>query len=508
MITTARVEPEETGVQIEHCLEAASAASSSWGQRSPQQRAEALSEVADTLDADSEVLIAEAMRETGLSEGRLSGELKRTSVQLRMFADVLRDGSCLRITLDRHDPDFVLGSRPDLRRWLVPVGPVLVYAASNFPFAFSVPGGDTASALAAGCAVVLKAHPGHPDTSRKTADLVASTLAECGAPEGTFAMITGRQAGLRVLQDSRIAAGAFTGSVSGGRALFDVAASRPRPIPFYGELGSINPAVVTRGAERERVEHVAAGFVGSFTLGAGQFCTKPGVFLVPRGSDMPARIVKMASEVPAARMLTIGIAERYRERTAELAALHGTETLEQGTEQTTPSGVPAFTPTVVHAGSVRTLQEHPVLLEENFGRCAVIAEYGSDEDLQAGLEAVAGTLTLTVHTAGAPDEEEQRSLHRLMSLASARSGRVVFNEWPTGVAVTPAQQHGGPYPATTSASHTSVATAAIDRFLRPVAYQNAPDFLLPDALRESNPQNLPRTVNEAGRSHRWNTAKK
>ncbi|QUH02082.1 aldehyde dehydrogenase (NADP(+)) [Saccharopolyspora erythraea] len=501
--TFEQAEPEESQEEVERCLTAAATAAALWGQWSPRQRADALSAIADSLDAEGASLIAEAMRETGLAEGRLTGELKRTTVQLRMFADVLRDGSYLRVVLDRQDPDFVLGPRPDLRRGLMPIGPVLVYAASNFPFAFSVAGGDTASALAAGCPVVLKAHPGHPRTSRKTADVVRSALAATGAPEGTFAMIAGRQAGVRALQDPRVAAGAFTGSVSGGRALFDIAASRPAPIPFYGELGSINPAVVTAGAERERADQVASGFVGSFTLGAGQFCTKPGILLLPRGTGLPSQIAKLTGEVPPARLLTSGIAERYRERTEELAAVPGVEVLARGAEHEDPSGVPAFTPTLFHAGSVENLREHPVLLEENFGPSAVIAEYGSDGELHAVLAAVEGSLTVTVHTADEPDDAERHRVTGLVTLAARRSGRIVFNDWPTGVAVTAAQQHGGPYPSTTAVSHTSVGTAAIDRFLRPVAYQNAPDFALPPALRESNPLGLPRTVGEAGDSRRW-----
>lgn len=508
MITAPQqAEPEEPHDEIEHCLQAASAAAPLWAQWTPKQRAAALSAVADALDAEGPTLIVEAMRESGLGEARLTGELRRTSVQLRMFADELRDGSYLRVALDRQDPDFVLGARPDLRRGLVALGPVLVYAASNFPFAFSVAGGDTASALASGCPVVLKAHPGHPETSRRTADVVRTALDTADAPRGTFTMITGRRAGLHALRDSRIAAGAFTGSVSGGRALFDIATSRPHPIPFYGELGSINPAVVTSGAEQDRGEQIAAGFVGSFTLGAGQFCTKPGLLLLPRGTGLPARISELVGEIPAARMLTSGIAQRYRERTAELAAIPDVEVLTRGAEHTDPSGVPAVTPTLLRAGSVEDLLEHPALLEENFGPCAVLAEYGSDDELHAALAAVAGTLTVTVQAAEEPGEDERQLLSGLVALAAARAGRVVFGEWPTGVAVTPAQQHGGPYPSTTAASTTSVGTAAIERFLRPVSFQNAPDFLLPDALRESNPLGVPRTENPAGSSKRWDATR-
>ncbi|MHA6804576.1 aldehyde dehydrogenase (NADP(+)) [Salinifilum ghardaiensis] len=506
MTTIDQTEPEETQEQLDRCLDAAAAAGAVWGKQTPHQRAYALSAVADALDAEAATLVPEAVRETGLGEGRLTGELKRTTVQLRMFADVLRDGSYLRIVIDRHDPDFILGPRPDLRRWLAPLGPVLVYAASNFPFAFSVAGGDTASALAAGCPVVLKAHPGHPRTSQRTAEIVRSVLTANGAPEGTFEVITGRQAGARALQDHRVAAGAFTGSVAGGRALFDIAASREHPIPFFGELGSINPAVVTTEAERERGEQIAEGFAGSFTLGAGQFCTKPGVLLLPRGTELPARLGELLGRAPAARLLTSGIAQRYRERVDEIAKTPGVEVLADGSESADPSGVPAFAPTLFHAGSVKNLNEHSsALLEETFGPSAVVAEYDSAEDVQELLAAVAGSLTVTAHTAAQPGDAERERLSGIVELAAAHSGRVVFNEWPTGVSVTPAQQHGGPYPATTAVSHTSVGTAAIDRFLRPVSYQNTPDSLLPPALREANPLGLPRTVNEAGVSRRWDS---
>ncbi|GAA2804910.1 aldehyde dehydrogenase (NADP(+)) [Saccharopolyspora taberi] len=501
--TFEQAEPEETNEELERCLTAAAAAASAWGHQTPGRRADVLTAVADALDAETSALVETAAAETGLSEARLTGELKRTTVQLRMFADVLRDGSYLRVVLDRADPDFVLGPRPDLRRGLMPIGPVLVFAASNFPFAFSVAGGDTASALAAGCPVLLKAHPGHPRTSQKTADVVRMALAASGAPEGTFAMITGRQAGVRALQDPRVAAGAFTGSVSGGRALFDIAAARATPIPFYGELGSINPVVVTTGAAHERDDQIAQGFVGSFTLSAGQLCTKPGILLLPEGTILAARIAEVAEQVEPTRMLNARIVQAYQRRVNEITGVPGVKVLVKGREQAAGSGVPAYTPTLFHSGAAENLCEHPVLLEENFGPSAVIAEYGSDEELHAVLTAVPGSLTVTVQTADEPDDAERHQVTRLVALATERAGRIVFNQWPTGVAVTAAQHHSGPYPATTAVAHTSVGTAAIDRFLRPVTYQNAPDFALPPALRESNPLDLPRTLGEAGTSARW-----
>lgn len=491
---------EETDADLDGHLDAVASAAADWGSRAPRDRADALEAVADALDTDTAALVHTAMAETGLPEQRLAGELTRTTVQLRMFADVLRDGSYLRIVLDREDPEFVLGHRPDLRRFLLPVGPVLVYAASNFPFAFSVAGGDTASTLAAGCPVVLKAHPGHPETSRRTAEIVRTALESSGAPRGTFTMITGTQAGLRVLRDSRIKAAAFTGSLAGGRTLFDIACSRENPIPFYGELGSINPVVVTVEAERERGERIAEGFTSSFTLGAGQFCTKPGVLLVPENSEIPAEVAELAGQNAAARLLTSKVADGYRDRVDEVAALDGVDVLARGHEQEAESGIPAFAPTLFHAGSVTNLLRHgDVLLEETFGPTAVIAEYGSDEDLHRVLAAFGGSLTVTLQTGSEPGPAEQQRLAPITELATERTGRVLFNQWPTGLAVTAAQQHGGPYPATTAPSHTSVGTAAIGRFLRPVTFQNAPDSLLPAALQEANPLALPRTVHGPGR---------
>ncbi|WP_344931352.1 aldehyde dehydrogenase (NADP(+)) [Saccharopolyspora gregorii] len=482
---------------LDRTLAAAAAAAPAWARRTPAERADALTAVADALDAAARSLVPVAVAESGLPEGRLTGEVTRTTVQLRMFADLLRDGSYLRIRFDHEDPDFALGHRPDLRRVLLPIGPVLVFAASNFPFAFSVAGGDTASALAAGCPVVLKAHPGHPETSLRTAEVVRDALRSAGAPDGTFALITGIEDGRRALEDPRIKAAAFTGSVAGGRALFDVAAARPNPVPFFGELGSINPVVVTEEAERERGADIARGFTSSFTLGAGQFCTKPGILLVPAGSGLPARIAELAAEVPAARMLTTKIADGYRARLDEVAALDGVEVLVRGAEQRTESGVPAFAPALVHAGSASTLLDG-ALLEETFGPTAVIAEYASDEELRQVLAAIDGSLTATVQTSGDPGPAERDRLLPLVELVADRAGRVVFDQWPTGVAVTAAQQHGGPYPATTAPSHTSVGTAAIDRFLRPVTFQNAPDSLLPPLLQAANPLGVPRSGEDAG----------
>jgi NADP-dependent aldehyde dehydrogenase len=498
---------ETTDHELDRVLDAAVAAASVWEDQTPTQRARVLVALADALSAHVDSLVAVAGEETGLPEGRLRGEVSRTSVQLRMFAEELLAGRFLDVVIDLPDPEFVLGPRPDLRRYQVPVGPVLVFAASNFPFAFSVAGTDTASALAAGCPVILKAHPGHPRTSAMTAEIVTAALEAAGAPAGIFAMITGVDAGVRALQDPRVAAAAFTGSVPGGRTLFDIASARKCPIPFYGELGSLNPAVITAGAAAERTEDIAAGFVGSFTLGAGQFCTKPGLLLVPHGSALVARITELAAEVPAARMLTAKIAEGFRSRLDDVRRVAGVDVLVDGAEVPAgDDGVPSFSPTLLRTTATALLEHAEALLEETFGPTAIIVEYDSVAEIREILSCLDGALTVTVHTPANPAATERQEMRGLIRVAAARTGRLVFNGWPTGVAVTPAQNHGGPYPATTAIAHTSVGTSAMNRFLRPIAYQDAPTELLPEQLQDANPMGVPRRTHEAGQSQSWGQA--
>jgi NADP-dependent aldehyde dehydrogenase len=502
-MTITHEHPETTDRELDLVLEAAITAASGWADRTPRERAQVLVALADELQAHADPLVAAARVETGLPEARLRGEITRTSVQLKMFAADILDGRFLDVVIDRPDPEFVLGPRPDLRRYHLPIGPVLVFAASNFPFAFSVAGTDTASALAAGCPVIVKAHPGHPQTSSLTAAIVTETLERAGAPAGTFAMITGVEAGIRALRDRRVAAAAFTGSVAGGRALFDIASARPCPIPFYGELGSLNPVVITAGAAAEREDEIATGFVGSFTMGAGQFCTKPGILLVPEASALSERIARLTKDVPAARLLTAKIADGFRSRLDDVTGVEGIEILVKGGEEPGASGVPSFSPALLRISARKLLEHSDKLLEETFGPTAIIVEYASEAEVHEILARLDGTLTVTVHTPATPSPAEREQLRRLVRAAAGRSGRLVFNGWPTGVAVTPAQNHGGPYPATTAISHTSVGTAAIRRFLRPITFQDAPPALLPDELQDANPMGIARTTNEAGQSVEW-----
>ena len=450
----------------------------------PADRAGWLETVADRLDAAAEDLVPLAAQESHLGTDRLTGELKRTTFQLRLFAELLRDGSFLQATIDHADPAWPMGARPDLRRMLRPIGPVAVYAASNFPFAFSVAGGDTASALAAGCPVLLKAHPSHPQLSVATGAEVAAALRDAGAPEGTFAVVTGFDTGIALVQDPRIRAAAFTGSLRAGRALFDLAVSRPEPIPFYGELGSVNPAFVTPAAATQRAEQVATGFVGSMSLGNGQFCTKPGLLFVPADSGLEDRVAALAGDTPAAPMLSEQIRSGYSSTLASVAERPGVRVV---AGKARSEGDPS--PTILAATVADLLSDPEGLTQECFGPTAIVVSYGSAEELLEAARVFDGQLTATIHGQGSEPVTAE-----LQDVLSERVGRVVWNGWPTGVSVTYAQHHGGPYPATTSVQTTSVGTAAIDRFLRPVSYQDAPDEVLPPALREDNPWHLPRRV--------------
>src|SRR5215813_6255278 len=434
---------ETTDAEVDAAVAAAVAAAPAWG--AFPRRAEALEAVADALAARVGELAAIADTETALGGERLSGEVARTTGQLRLFAGVLRDGGYADVAVTPAQ-----GVVPDLRRIDRPVGPVAVFAASNFPFAFSVAGGDTASALAAGCPVVVKAHEGHPVTSDLTAEIVAAALASAAAPAGTFGLIHGVQAGLRLLRHPAIAAAGFTGSTGGGLALAKIAAERPVPIPFYGELGSVNPSVVLPGAAFSRPAAVATGYTGSLTLGTGQFCTNPGLLFVPEDVGLLSAVAE-AAEHPGV---------------TELAA---------GRPGAGPWGA---TPRVFQLTLKEFADDIAVLSRERFGPAGLVITYPSVEDLLPVLAVLAGNLVGTVHVDTGSPEDLDRA-RQVVAVLEHVAGRVVCNGWPTGVAVVAAQHHGGPWPATTVPAYTSVGTAAIRRWLVPVAYQDFPPELLP-----------------------------
>ncbi|MGP9501005.1 aldehyde dehydrogenase (NADP(+)) [Specibacter sp. AOP5-B1-6] len=470
--------------ELQDLTSAAHAAAGPAAAASDAERASWLQAIADALDANAAELVAIADSETRLGTARLTGEVARTTGQLRLFARVITEGSYLEAVIDHANPDSTPPS-PDLRRILRPVGPVAVFSASNFPFAFSVAGGDTASALAVGCPVIVKAHSGHLELSSRTAEIVAAALSDAGAPAGLFALVAGREAGTALVQDPLIKAVGFTGSIPGGRALFDLAVSRPEPIPFYGELGSLNPVVITPAALAARGSQLAAALAGSFTMGAGQFCTKPGLVFIPAGTEFGAEVAAECTGKAAAPMLTDRIAAAYPQGLAGLAAQPGVDVLSGTADQDAEANGAAA---VVFSTTAAAVIARPAeLLEECFGPTTLLIEYRDDAELAAALALVPGSLTATVHA------EEGEDIGALVDQLTGLAGRVLFGGWPTGVAVNWAQQHGGPYPATTSL-FTSVGATAVRRFQRPVAYQDAPEALLPAALREDNPLGVSRRV--------------
>jgi NADP-dependent aldehyde dehydrogenase len=446
------------------------------------ERAAWLTAVADALDANAPELVALADTESHLGTARLTGELARTTSQLRLFADAVVEGSYLEATVD-HPNAHTIPPRPDLRRLLRPLGPVAVFSASNFPFAFSVAGGDTASALAAGCPVIVKAHSAHPRLSRRTAEVVGAALAAAGAPDGIFALVEGRETGVALVQHPAVRAVGFTGSLHGGRALFDLASARPDPIPFYGELSAVNPVLITAAAIEARADELAAGLAASFTLGVGQFCTNPGVVFVPAGSGFAERVGAALGSSSPVPMLTDGIAAAFADGLTGLVAHDGVTVVAGEAAQQPGQGTAVVLATTVGA----VLADPAALLVECFGPSTLIVEYDELDEALDAIRGVGGSLTATVHAE--PGEE----LDGILSVLTEVAGRVLFAGWPTGVAVSWAQQHGGPWPSTTSI-HTSVGVTALRRFLRPVAYQDAPDAALPDELKESNPLGIPRRV--------------
>ena len=444
--------------------------------------------MAEELEADAAILVALAHEETALPLARLEGELRRTAFQLRFFGDVILDGSFLDATID-HAGDSPMGPLPDLRRARVPLGAVGVFGSSNFPFAFSVPGGDTASALAAGCPVVIKAHPAHPATSQATFDALVRGARRLEAPEGLLSLVFGFDAGTALVDAPQISAVGFTGSVGAGLALWERANARTEPIPFFGELGSANPLVVTSSAASERSAEIGSGIAGSMTLGAGQFCTKPGLIFVPAGDAgdaLVAAIVASLEELEGFTMLSSGIADHFRrgvDAIASLASAHALVQLDEGEGAHTSCQL-----FEVDGDSFRSPGAY-ALREECFGPLALVIRYQSEEDLRNSLSATEPALTFSLF---AVDNDPDASW--LLSLGAQRAGRLIVNGFPTGVGVSWSMQHGGPWPSTTNATTTSVGAGAIERWLRPVTYQSVPDTLLPPALQESNPLALSRRV--------------
>jgi acyl-CoA reductase-like NAD-dependent aldehyde dehydrogenase len=484
---------DATEAEVAEAVTAAEAASAVLRSTDRQVLAALLEDIAARLEALGDQLVETAAEETGLGTQRIVGERGRTCGQLRAFARVAAEGSHLDLRIDPADPTTT-PPRPDLRRMQVAIGPVAVFGASNFPLAFSVPGGDTASALAAGCSVVAKAHPSHPATSELCGRAIAEAVAAAGLPSGTFSLLHGRdvEVSRALVLAPGIKAVGFTGSERAGRALYDLGAGREEPIPVYAEMGSLNPQFVTARALEERGAEIAEGLVGSFTMGTGQFCTKPGLVFVPAteaGRALERAVADGATEAAPGVLLNEGIHAGLREQLSATAQLDGVDVLADGSGRSPGEGF-AAAPTVL-AADLDVFLGTPQLAEEHFGPVTVLVRVDASEDLAAVARQLPGALTATVHGT----DEDADAVRPLLAELQELAGRVIWNQFPTGVAVAPAMHHGGPYPATTFPAHTSVGTAAIRRFLRPVTYQNTPQPLLPGALRDRNPAGLVRMVN-------------
>jgi len=489
----APIGPDFGGASLEDLDQACALADRAFDrfrETSLEERANLLEVIAQNLHDDGEALVARAMAESGLPRGRLEGERGRTVNQLRMFAQVLRDGGFLDVRIDPAMPERV-PPRSDIRLRHIPVGPVAVFGASNFPLAFSVAGGDTASALAAGCPVVVKAHSAHPGTAEIAARAIQRAVASQGLPEGVFSLLfdSGRSVGQGLVADARIKAVGLTGSRSAGFAFMKIAQSRPEPIPVYAEMSSINPVVLLPEALSENGREIGEAFAASLTLGAGQFCTNPGLLLAVEGSGLEAFLVAASAALnvaPASTMLTPGIHKAYEAGVGALQANAAVTMVAHGLEA---GGVQCqaalFTTTAEAFQSDRSLHD------EVFGAASLLVRCPDFETLIGVLEGLEGQLTAAVHAV----EADHQVAARLLPILERRAGRILFNGFGTGVEVGHAMVHGGPFPSTSDSRSTSVGSLAIMRFLRPVSYQDVPASLLPMALRDENPFKVPRRIN-------------
>jgi alpha-ketoglutaric semialdehyde dehydrogenase len=451
------------------------------GYRAPAatERAAFLRKIGEEIDALGEELLTVCTEETGLGRDRLAGERARTVNQLRMFADLIEEGSWVDARIDTAQPNRKPVPKPDVRRIFEPLGPVGVFAASNFPLAFSVAGGDTASALAAGCPVVVKAHPGHPRTSEMVGGAIKRAVRSLGVDGGVFALLSDQsiEIGIKLVQHPAVKAIGFTGSFGGGKALLAAATAREEPIPVFAEMGSLNPLFILPHALASRRDKIAQGLADSVTLGVGQFCTKPGFVAGVAGDGLKTlagQVGDLLGKKPSGRMLTEGISARFKKLIEERRSFVSTE------------GGGIFLET-----DLSTFLREPELNEELFGPATLLVKCSSEADLVAFAKQLKGQLTATLHA----DEEDMELAGKLAEILRTKVGRIVWNGYPTGVEVCSAMHHGGPYPATSDARFTSVGTAAIQRFVHPTCYQNFPEGLLPVELRNKNERNIWRTLN-------------
>ncbi|MCB0522044.1 MAG: aldehyde dehydrogenase (NADP(+)) [Lewinellaceae bacterium] len=480
-----------TRSEINEAMTLAAGAFQTYRHFTGQQKAMFLRAIAEEIEFLGEKLVQTAMLESGLPEGRITGERGRTCGQLRLFADYLVEGSWVEAVIDQGNPERQPLPKPDIRRMLVPTGPAVVFTASNFPLAFSTAGGDTASALAAGCPVVVKAHEAHPATNELVALAIQKAAKRTGMPEGVFSSLNGDyKLGQALVKHPLTASVAFTGSHRGGRALFDLAGKRPNPIPVFAEMGSVNPIFILPNVLETQSEQVAEQIAASVTLGAGQFCTNPGLVFVPEewAEDFAQQLLAALSQVQPQCMLNQRIFESYLGSLQQVKEQHQVAILYEGEMQ----GAPFIRPSVGLAKAAVFLK-NPHLQEEVFGPFTLLVSYAAANSLEQIANALQGQLTASVFA----EKHELPHYQNLLNALQNLSGRLILNAVPTGVEVCHAMQHGGPYPATTDSRFTSVGTAAIRRFVRPVAWQNFPGALLPEALQDGNPLGIWRMVDGA-----------
>ncbi len=480
-----------TEADVDRAVLAAQEAFLVWRKRNAHDRARLLRAIADGLDAALPGLVARAQQETALPEARLQGETKRTSGQCRLFADVIEEGSWVGARIDTALPDRKPLPRPDIRSMLQPLGPIAVFGASNFPLAYSVAGGDTASALAAGNSVVVKAHPAHPGTGELVARIIVEAVRSTGAPEGVFSFLydQGFAVGQALVQHPLIQAVGLTGSRNGGRALMDLAAQRKEPIPCFAEMGSTNPVFLLPGALRKNGNQIAAGLFGSFTLGAGQFCTKPGMVFVPEQQETTPLVDELRRLTGAStpfNLLTPGIAANY---TRSLQSRSENSGLSM--QQASSSGGTCTVSAALFETQIGAFLDHPEWSQEVFGPTSMVIRYQQREAMIRAAEELEGHLTASVWGT----DEDLAEYADLIAILERKAGRLIFNGFPTGLEVSDAIIHGGPYPACSDSRFTAVGSRAIVRFARPVCYQGFPDTSLPDDLRNANPLGILRMIN-------------
>jgi NADP-dependent aldehyde dehydrogenase len=479
--------------EVNEAAELAGRAFAKFSRLSGRTKAAFLRTIASEIEAIADQLVERATAETGLPAARIQGETARTCHQLRLFADLIEEGSWVDARIDRADPDRKPLPKVDIRSMHRPIGPVVVFCASNFPLAFSVAGGDTASALAAGNPVIVKAHHAHPGTAELVGNAVIRAANECDMPEGVFSLLygSGNEIGTALIKHPIVKAGGFTGSRSGGQALMRAAAARPEPIPFYAEMSSINPVVIFPGALKDNSEAIATGLHASVTLGAGQFCTNPGLVLLPAGEateKFTERFAELMSSSAPFTLLTPGICEAYEKGVAAHAAATSVTTV---VDKSVPSDAPGCQAgTALFRASADTFLGDKGLSDEVFGPATLFVTHSNREELIEILRRLEGHLTATVHGS----EDDLRDNADVIEILEGRVGRLVFNGFPTGVEVCHSMVHGGPYPATSDGRSTSVGTRAIYRFTRAVCYQNFPDPSLPAELQNANPNGIWRIV--------------